>query len=147
MKRLFILAISAILVANVSAQEQNAGKAECKKAKKECKMSKEECIEMEIKMLSDELYLSEEQAAKFAVTFREYKAEQAKLKEQFKAKFAKDLNERQVERVLRYHGPRPSQCAQGPCPGGPRPEFRGEKGRHAEFKGKKHIPVPDEKAK
>ena len=108
MKKLFILAISAILVANVSAQEQNAGKAECKKAKKECKMSKEECIEMEIKMLSDELYLSEEQAAKFAVTFREYKAEQAKLKEQFKAKFAKDLNEKQVERVLRGH------CKKGP---------------------------------
>ena len=108
MKKLFILAISAILVANVSAQEQNAGKAECKKAKKECKMSKEECIEMEIKMLSDELYLSEEQAAKFAVTFREYKAEQAKLKEQFKAKFAKDLNEKQVERVLR------GRCKKGP---------------------------------
>ena len=70
MKRLFILAISAILVANISAQEQKAGKAECKKAKKECKMSKEERIEIEIKMLSDELYLSDEQAAKFAVTYR-----------------------------------------------------------------------------
>lgn len=104
MKKLFILAISAILVANVSAQEQQAAKAECKKAKKECKMSKEECIEAEIKMLSDELYLSDEQTANFAVTYREYKAEEAKLKQQFKAKFAKDLNNKQVERVLMHRG-------------------------------------------
>jgi hypothetical protein len=113
MKKLFILAISAILVANVSAQEQQAGKAECKKAKKECKMSKEERIEMEIKMLSDELYLSDEQAAKFAVTYREYMAEQAKLKEQFKVKFSKDLNEKQVKRVLNH------QCMKK----GPHPDF------------------------
>lgn len=118
MKRLVILAISVILVANISAQEQKAGKAECKKAKKECKMSKEECIEMEIKMLSDELYLSDEQAAKFAATYREYKAEQAKLKAQFKVKFSKDLNDKQVERVLR------DRCKKGPHPGfgkGPHP--------------------------
>jgi len=120
MKRLFILAISAILVANISAQEQKAGKAECKKAKKECKMSKEERIEIEIKMLSDELYLSDEQAAKFAVTYREYKAEQAKVKEQFKAKFAPNLNEKQIERVLQ------GRCKKGMCPGNgkfPQPEF------------------------
>ena len=128
MKKLFILALSAMMVASVSAQEQKAEKAECKKAKKECKMSREERIEMDIRILSDELYLSEEQAAKFAETYREYKAEQTKLKEKFKAKFAKDLNERQVQRVLHFHGPK------GPCPEfvqGPRPEF--EKAPRREF--------------
>ena len=130
MKKLMILAISAILVANVSAQEQKACKAECKKAKKECKMSKEECIEQEIKMLSDELFLSDEQAANFAVTFREYKAEQAKLKQEFRAKFAKDLNEKQIDRVLHHRCKKGPQAGfekmppkEGFPPQGPQPEF------------------------
>ncbi|MBO7459197.1 MAG: hypothetical protein J6T80_08100 [Paludibacteraceae bacterium] len=72
MKKLLILAMSAIFAANLSAQEVKAAKAECKKDAKECKMSKEERIERDIKMLTEELYLGEEQAAKFAVTYREY---------------------------------------------------------------------------
>ena len=134
MKRLFILAMSALFMMNLSAQEQKkAEKADCQKAKKECKLSREERIEMDIKILSDELYLSEEQAKKFAETYREYKAEQAKLKEKFKAKFAKDLNERQVERVLHFHGPKVKDCPKGPHPDfekGPCPPF--EKGPRPE---------------
>lgn len=116
MKKLMILAMSVMMMTSMSAQEANAQKGECKKDKKECKMSREQRIEMDIKVLSDELYLSEEQAAKFAVTYREYMEEKAKLKERFKAKFAKDLNERQVERVLHFKGPRPPQFDKGPCP-------------------------------
>ena len=64
MKKIIILAISAILVANVSAQEQ----------KKECasKVSKEERVEFEIKRLTNELMLSDLQAEKFAPLYREY---------------------------------------------------------------------------
>ena len=135
MKKIIVLAISAILVANVSAQEVKAGKAECKKDKKECKMSCEERINRDIQWLTEELYLSEEQAAKFAVTYREFIAEKVKLNEKFKAKFAKDLNERQVERVLRFHGPKP----QGPKPDfekGPRPDFdKGQRPHKREKKG------------
>ena len=76
MKKLFILAISAMLVANMSAQEQkkeNCGKhgenVECCKGKQ---LSKAERVEMDIKRLSNELLLSDEQAEKFAVTYREY---------------------------------------------------------------------------
>lgn len=68
MKKIVILAISAILVANVSAQE----------FKKECfdgkKISKEERVELDIKRFTNELMLSDQQAVKFAVTYREYAA-------------------------------------------------------------------------
>lgn len=111
MKKLMILAISAILATHVSAQEAQTRKGEVMKARKEHKLSKEECqkrqemcIERDIRQLSQELYMSEEQTAKFAATYREFKAEQFRLAEKYKAKFAKDLNERQVEAVLRYHG-------------------------------------------
>lgn len=125
MKKLFIIALSAMMAVSVSAREHKAQKAECKKAGKECKMSREERIEMDIKILSDELYLSEEQSAKFAETYREYKAEQAKLKEKFKAKFAKNLNERQVARVLHFHGPRLERSFRFDFDkGGPKPEFK-----------------------
>ncbi len=107
MKKLMILAMSVLMVTSMSAQEAKARKGECKRDKKECKMDKEQRIEMDIKFLTEELYLSDEQAAKFAVTYREFIEAKAKLNEQFKAKFAKDLNERQVARVLRFHGPRP----------------------------------------
>ena len=74
MKKLFIMALAAFFAANISAQEAKAGKAECKKEnqecqhRKKCKMSFEERTEMEIKFLSDELYLDSLQAEKFANT-------------------------------------------------------------------------------
>ena len=146
MKKLMILAMSVLMVTSMSAQEAKAQKGECKKDKRECKMDKEQRIEMDIKFLTEELYLSDEQAAKFAVTYREFIEAKAKLNEQFKAKFAKDLNERQVARVLRFHGPRPPQCAQGPCPGkGPRPNFKEGPHPHKFKEGPKGpAPVPDE---
>ena len=64
-------------------------------------------------VFSEELYLSEEQAAQFAVTYREFMAERAKLNEQFKAKFAKNLNERQVARVLHFRGHRKGDFRKG----------------------------------
>ena len=73
MKKLIVLAISAILVANVSAQEQ---KKEGCKAKQ---ITQEERVEFEIKRLNNELLLSDEQAEKFAVVYREYAAEMDKL--------------------------------------------------------------------
>jgi len=72
MKKFMILAISAVLVANVSAHEQ---KQECKGKQ----LTKEERVEMEIRRFTQELYLSDEQAAKFAVTYRDYVAELDKL--------------------------------------------------------------------
>ena len=105
MKKLLVLAVSAILAANISAQEAKAQKAECKKEQKEQKLSKEERVERDIKILSEELYLSEEQAEKFAVTYREYIAAKEKLNEEFKAKFGETLNERQVREVLHFQGP------------------------------------------
>lgn len=128
-----ILAIGAILAANVSAQE----------AKRECKgkqMTKEERVEFDIKRFTHELMLSDKQAEKFAVTFREYTAKLdelftknkpekfepgkeftddeldkmakkrfegqkkfAELQEKFYTKFRKDLSARQVAKVLRLH--------------------------------------------
>lgn len=66
MKKIVILAISAILVANMSAQEQ---KKECFGAKK---FSQEERVEFDIKRLTNELMLTDQQAEQFAVTYREY---------------------------------------------------------------------------
>ena len=63
-----ILAISAILVANVSAQE---AKHECCKNKQ---LTQQERVEFDIKRFTRELMLSDKQAEKFAVTYREYTA-------------------------------------------------------------------------
>ena len=106
-----ILAISAIVAINLSAQEAKAEKAECKKEKKECKLTPEQRIEQDIKVLSEELYLSEE------------------------GKFAKELNERQVKAVLRYHGPKHKgelmKKGEGPKHKG---ELKGEGPKHKEKK-------------
>ena len=120
MKKLMILAMSVMMVASMNAQEAKAEKAECKKDKKECKMTKEQRVEKDIKFLTEELYLSDEQAAKFAVTYREFIAAKEKLNKEFAEKFGKDLNERQVARVLHFHGPKPH----GPKGEGPRPKFK-----------------------
>lgn len=68
MRKIVILAISAIFVANISAQEL---KKECFEGKK---LSKEERVEFDIKRLTNDLMLSDQQAEKFAVTYREYAA-------------------------------------------------------------------------
>lgn len=128
MKKLIILAMSVMMMTSVSAQELKAQKAEGKKDKKEFKMNKEQRVEMDIKFLTEELYLSDEQAAKFAVTYREYVAAKEKLDKEFAAKFGKDLNERQVARVLHFKGPK----QQGPRAEGPRPELREGKGPRPE---------------
>ena len=130
MKKLLILAMSVMMMTSMSAQEVQAEKAACKKDKKECKMTKEQRIEMDIKFLTEELYLSDEQAAKFAATYREFIAAKENLNKEFAAKFGKDLNERQVARVLRFHGPKPH----GPKGEGPRPELKDCKGPKPEFK-------------
>ena len=73
MRKIVILAISALLAVNISAQEQKkeqfAGK----------QLSKEEKVDFQIKHLSRELMLSDQQAEKFAVTFREYVAAKEEL--------------------------------------------------------------------
>lgn len=132
MKKFFVMALVAIFAANISAQEVKAEKAECKKENKECrkenkerKKSFEERTEADIKTLSDELYLDSLQAEKFAKTYREYRKAQFELKKQFKKKFAKDLNERQVEKVLHFRGGHP-------CKGDG--HFKGEGPRKHEIK-------------
>ena len=99
MKKLVILAISAILVANVSAQEQ---KKECFKGKQ---LSKEERVEFDIKRLTHELMLSDEQAAKFAVTYREYtgKLDELFQKNASKEKFepGKELSDKELDKLAK----------------------------------------------
>lgn len=73
MKKILILALSAILAVNISAQEQQKERVAGKP------LSSEEKVELQIKHLSRELMLSEQQARKFAVTFREYAAAKEKL--------------------------------------------------------------------
>ena len=160
MKRIMMLAISAILVANMSAQEQ---KKECFKGKE---LSKEERVEMDIKRFKHELFLSDKQAEKFAVIYREYaakvgeifengkalkekgkewsdeeleKAAKARLanrkklievQEKFYDKFRKELNPRQVSAVLRLDEFGPKH----ECGNGPKPgcpqEMKHEQKRH-----------------
>ena len=166
MKKLVILALSAVMVMSVSAQEQQR---EFEKKK----LTKEERVEMDIKRLTNELMLSDQQAEKFAVTFREYAAKRAELfektapkekgqpkeltdeeldklakkrleakkkavelDEQYYAKFRKDLSARQVAKVLRLDGP----CK-------PKPECAGPKVCREHGHG--HIPVfaPDAPSK
>lgn len=71
MKKIILLAISAIVAANINAHE----KQECEGKQ----LSKEQRVEMQIRHLTDELMLSDKQAANFAVTFREYSQELDKL--------------------------------------------------------------------
>ncbi len=107
MKKLFIMALAAIFAANISAQEaksEKAAKAEVKAEKAECKKDHKEC-----KMS----------------TFREYRKAQFELKKQFKQKFAKDLNDRQVKRVLHFREGHP-------CKGDG--HFKGEGPRKHEIK-------------
>ena len=122
MKKIMILAVSAILAANISAREVKAHKGECKKELKECMFTPEQRVEMDIKYLTEELYLDEKQAENFAVTYREYVAEKQKLNEVFKERFGKDLNEKQVKAVLRYRGPKPK----GDFKPGEHPKAKGE---------------------
>ena len=134
MRKIVILAISAIFVANISAQEVK--KCEGKQ------FSKEERVELDIKRFTNELMLSDKQAEKFAVTYREYTAKLdelfeankpakfepgkeltdadldklakqrfdgfkklAELQAKYYDKFRKDLSARQVEKVLRLEAP------------------------------------------
>ena len=142
MKKIVMLAVSAILVANLSAQE----------LKKECckKISKEEKVELDIKRLTNELLLSDKQAEKFAATYRDYAAKVdelfqqsftakeekekvlteaeldklakqrfenfknlADLQSKYYDKFRKFLSARQVEKVLQFDEP----CGDKPCCG------------------------------
>ena len=99
MRKLVILAISAILVANVSAQEQTK---ECCKGKQ---LSKEQRIEFDIKRLTNELLLSDQQAEKFAVTYREYAGKLDELfqknapKEDFEAD--KELTDKDLDKLAK----------------------------------------------
>ena len=99
MRKLMILAISAILVANVSAQE---AKKECCKGKQ---LSKEERVEFDIKRLTHELMLSDEQVAKFAVTYREYagKLDELFQKNAPKEKFepGKELSDKELDKLAK----------------------------------------------
>lgn len=98
MKKLIILAISAILVVNVSAQEQ---KTECSKGKK---FSKEERVEFDIKRLSQELMLSDQQAEKFAVTYREYAAKCDELfskKDAKKFEPGKEMTDKELDKLAK----------------------------------------------
>lgn len=98
MKKLLILAISAILVANVSAQE---AKHECFKGKQ---LTPQERVEFDIKRLTNELMLSDKQAEKFAVTYREYAA---KLDELFqknapaKPEPGKELTDEELDKMAK----------------------------------------------
>lgn len=132
MKKFFVMALVAIFAANISAQEVKAEKAECKKENKECRKENKECkksfeerTEADIKTLSDELYLDSLQAEKFAKTYRDYRKAQLELRKDFKAKFEKVLNDRQVKRVLHFRGGHP-------CKGDG--HFKGEGPRKHEIK-------------
>ena len=98
MKKIVILAISALLAVNISAQEQKkeqfAGK----------QLSQEEKVEFKIQHLTQELMLSDQQAEKFAATFREYAAEKAKLfskKDKKKCEQGKELSDAELDKLAK----------------------------------------------
>lgn len=98
MKRLMILAISAILVANISAQEQK------KEAKEKKQFTKEERVDFEVKRLTRELMLSDQQAEKFATTYREYRNELDKVfQEEEKKQFepGKELTDKELDQLAK----------------------------------------------
>ena len=99
MKKIILLAISAFLVANVSAQEQPA---------KECMhgpaLTKEERVELDIKRLTEELYLSDKQADKFAETYREFAAKKDELtgkKECSRKEKKETLSDAEIEKAAK----------------------------------------------
>lgn len=103
MKKLMILAISAILVANVSAQERE-------KEFKGKQFTKEERVAFDIKHLTNELLLSDEQAAKFEATYRAYSEEMDQLfkkngpKKEFepdKEKMGKELTDKELDALAK----------------------------------------------
>lgn len=98
MRKLLILAISAILVTNISAQEQ---KQQCEGKK----LSKEERVEFDIKRFTHELMLSDKQAEKFAATYREYSAKMDELfqKRQEAVKFepGKELTDADLDKMAK----------------------------------------------
>ena len=168
MKKLFILALGAVMAVSVAAQDKRHDHARGEKATKEIRaeeqrdgrfekgwkdgkkhMTREERVEFDIKHFTKELYLSDKQAENFAKTYREYRAkadelfpqkcckdefkegekgdkkearkelsdkeldrlakerfakkrEFIKLQETYYDKFRKDLNPRQVEKVLKH---------------------------------------------
>lgn len=117
MKKLFIMALAAIFAANISAQDGRSHRGERKENKEfkqeqredrhdrsEAELSQDEQTELEIKFFCNELYLDKRQAEKFAKTYREYKKDINKVKARYHKKFAKNLNNRQVEKVLRSNG-------------------------------------------
>jgi len=159
MKKIIILAISALFIMKVSAQDSTR-------------------VEADIKRLTHELMLSDQQAAKFAVTFREYNAEMGKVfekrvpkkelepgqaltdkdldkmaKNQFElkkdianlqskyyTKFRKDLSARQVRKVIRVDEP----CC-GDKPGhhrGFRPDCKKHEGPRSHFGPRSEGPAP-----
>lgn len=96
MKKLVILAVSAILAANVCAQEE----------KRECKqLSKEERVSWDIKRLTNELLLSDEQAEKFAVTYREYASAKDQLFEKnvkgMKCEPGKEMSDKELDKIAK----------------------------------------------
>lgn len=99
MKKIVILAISAIFVANISAQEM---KKDCFEGKR---LSKEERVEFDIKRLTHELMLSDQQAEKFAATYRDYAKDMDKLfeknakKRDFKP--GKELSDKELDKLAK----------------------------------------------
>lgn len=98
MKKIMILAMSAILVANVSAQE-------LKKEFKDKQFTKEERVDFEIKRLTHELMLSDEQAERFAATYRDYADELGKIFEKNAPKGereeGKELNDKELDKLAK----------------------------------------------
>lgn len=93
-----IMAIAAILAANVSAKEEKNEHFDGKK------LSKEERVERRIQRLTDELFLSDKQAEKFAETYREYAEELDKL-HQKKAcpekEEGKELSDKELDKIAK----------------------------------------------
>jgi hypothetical protein len=110
MKKVIVLALGAILAMNIHAEVQKESQVDNKKAKVECKASKAECrklsaeerVNNDIEQLSRELELNEEQSAKFATVYREFAAEKRQLHERYKARFAQDLDKKQVRKVMHF---------------------------------------------
>ena len=98
MRKIIILAISAIFAANISAQEFKQERFEGKK------LSKEERVEFDIKRFTNELMLSDKQAEKFAVTYREYSAKLDELFQKNKpAKFeqGKEFSDAELDKLAK----------------------------------------------
>lgn len=112
------MALAAVFAANISAQEANEVKQENKNVRHHhgTEQALDEETEHEIRFFCNELYLDKRQAEKFAKTYREYKRDINKVKGKYKKKFAKNLNDRQVEKVLRSYGAHhhcKGKCAKG----------------------------------